>query len=159
VGALAAQHLHHPIQNQFDCRKIATGGAVPVKVMNKRTTAYHEAGHAVIARVLTLPCGPATIKPDYHKRTWGVAVTSTPSVCFEQWERRGKVREEKAGWIACIMTLMAGRETEIELLGHESEGDDDDNFQIMRALDESPPLNEERLRRMTRTLIRGTRCG
>ena len=63
MGALAAQHLHHPIQNQFDCRKIATGGAVPVKVMNKRTTAYHEAGHAVIARVLTLPCGPATIWP------------------------------------------------------------------------------------------------
>jgi hypothetical protein len=30
-----------------------------------RSTAYHEAGHAVIGRVLALVCGSATIKPDY----------------------------------------------------------------------------------------------
>jgi hypothetical protein len=29
-----------------------------------RRAAYHEAGHAVIGRVLTLDCGSASIKPD-----------------------------------------------------------------------------------------------
>jgi hypothetical protein len=33
VGALAAQHLHHQIQNQIERRKIASGGAVPASTM------------------------------------------------------------------------------------------------------------------------------
>jgi ATP-dependent Zn protease len=48
-----------------------------MKRRHKRTiaTAYHEAGHAVIGRVLTLKCGEATIKPNYRTRTAGL---STP---------------------------------------------------------------------------------
>jgi hypothetical protein len=34
----------------------------------RRHTAYHEASHAVIGRVLTLYCEGATIKPDYVAR-------------------------------------------------------------------------------------------
>jgi hypothetical protein len=41
---------------------------------NKTSTAYHEAGHAVIGRVLTLACGHATIKPDYSTATAGVSI-------------------------------------------------------------------------------------
>jgi hypothetical protein len=38
--------------------------------MNRRKrVAYHEAGHAVIGRVLALPCGSATIVPDYDVNT------------------------------------------------------------------------------------------
>jgi len=32
------------------------------RMNRKRKTAFHEAGHAVIGRVLMLPCGPASIK-------------------------------------------------------------------------------------------------
>lgn len=39
-----------------------------------KQTAYHEAGHAVIGRVLTLACGHATIRPITTK-----AKPATPS--------------------------------------------------------------------------------
>ena len=41
----------------------------------RKTTAYHEAGHAVTGRVLTLPCGYATIRPDYAKAIAGHVIT------------------------------------------------------------------------------------
>ena len=42
------------------------------------TTAYHEAGHAVTGRVLSLPCGYATIRPDYAKAIAGHVITPEP---------------------------------------------------------------------------------
>jgi hypothetical protein len=81
-------------------------------------TAYHEAGHAAIGRVLTLPCGEATIKPDYKARTAGYSICSDPYACIHEWERRGKVRDSlKAVWRARIMQSMAGAEAVCELLG------------------------------------------
>ena len=53
-------------------------------------TSVHEAGHAVIGRVLTLACGPASIVPDDNSR--GHAITADPYETLSQWERRGKVR-------------------------------------------------------------------
>ena len=41
----------------------------------RKTTAYHEAGHAVTGRVLTLPCGYATIRPDYAQAIAGHVIT------------------------------------------------------------------------------------
>jgi len=40
----------------------------------RRPTAYHEAGHAVIGRVLGMTCGGATIVPDYDACAWGNAI-------------------------------------------------------------------------------------
>jgi hypothetical protein len=75
-----------------------------------KATAYHEAGHAVIGRVLTLSCGRATIKPDRAEA--GHALTDDPHSCLHEWEKRGKVREKgNAVWHARIMTYMAVAET------------------------------------------------
>jgi hypothetical protein len=80
-------------------------------------TAYHEAAHAVIGRVLTLSCGEATIKPDYRECTAGVSHTADPYACIHEWEKRGKVREPDAVFHARIIGYMAGAEGESELLG------------------------------------------
>jgi hypothetical protein len=45
----------------------------------RKTAAYHEAGHA--DRVLTLPCGYATIRPDYAKAIAGYVITPEPYAC------------------------------------------------------------------------------
>lgn len=56
-------------------------------------TAYHEAGHAVIGRVLSVPCGDVTIVPDYKKQTRGVAIVrSDPYELSDNWDERGKFR-------------------------------------------------------------------
>jgi hypothetical protein len=82
------------------------------------STAHHEAGHAVISRVLTLASGPASIKPDYEEGGAGFAETFDPLLCVEEWRRRGKVRDyPDAVWHARIMSLMAGAEAEVVLLG------------------------------------------
>src|SRR4029434_176677 len=52
----------------------------------RKTTAYHEAGHAVTGRVLTLPCGYATIRPDY------AAANVLASLISPQWATGGTAR-------------------------------------------------------------------
>ncbi|MBR0831405.1 hypothetical protein JQ596_38460 [Bradyrhizobium manausense] len=47
-------------------------------------TATHEAGHAVIGRVLTLLCGGATIVVDYEAGSAGHTITEDPYLC-ESW--------------------------------------------------------------------------
>src|SRR4029434_2526132 len=90
----------------------------------RKTTAYHEAGHAVTGRVLTLPCGYATIRPDYARAIAGYVITPEPYACLSEWERRGKVRDSgNAAWYARIITYMAGAEAEKELLGSTVIGD------------------------------------
>ena len=89
----------------------------------RQTTAYHEAGHAVTGRVLTLPCGYATIRPDYAKAIAGHVITPEPYACLSEWERRGKVRDSgNAVWYARIITYMAGAEAEIALMAEELPG-------------------------------------
>jgi ATP-dependent Zn protease len=125
----------------------------------RKRTAYHEAGHAVIARVLTLACGRATINPDFAEGTAGHAITEDPHECIYQWKKRGKVREPDVVWHARIMVYMAGAEAEMELLGANALGDGDDRYQIaLMAENLSRTANwdrlEPRLRAMTRMLIR-----
>jgi ATP-dependent Zn protease len=129
-----------------------------------KTTAYHEAGHAVIGRVLTLACGGATIKPNYADATAGRAITEGPYACLYEWEKRGKVRDTAAVWHARIITLMAGAEAEQELLGSKALGDSDDRLQIALMAEEmtrnAPDWDklEPRLRAMTMMLVRRHRA-
>jgi ATP-dependent Zn protease len=131
--------------------------------MSKTSTAYHEAGHATIARVLTLHAGSATIEPDYEAGRAGVAITYDPYSTLHQWEKRGKVREnEDAVWHARIMAYMAGAEAEMVLLGRTATGDSDDRYQILLMWEELRHLSwerfEPRLRAMTRMLVRRHRA-
>jgi ATP-dependent Zn protease len=125
-----------------------------------RHTAIHEAGHAVIARRLTLSCGSTTIKPDFAEGHAGHAVTDDPYACIHQWERRGKVRGINSVWYGRIVALMAGAEAEIAILGSTQGGDGKDRSEIELMAEEisSDPLpwnlREVRLRAMTRMLIR-----
>ena len=103
----------------------------------RERTAYHEAGHAVIGRVLTLPCQEATIRPDYAERMAGYSHTPEPYACLHAWEERGKVRDSNtAVWHARIITLMAGAEAEAECLGSQVVGDGDDRYWIGIMLEE-----------------------
>ncbi len=119
-----------------------------------KATAYHEAGHAVIGRVLGLSAGRVTIRPDYKTDTAGVAVGTTPTAfCAKNPER-----DEYAVVRAWIMTTMAGAETEAALLGRVALGDGDDRLQIGLMMEEyisdaDWDTVETCLRRMTRTLI------
>jgi hypothetical protein len=126
----------------------------------KRSTAYHEAGHAVIGRVLTLHCGHATIKPNYEQAEAGHVITHAPYSCLYEWEKRGKVRDSQDVVLhARIMTYMAGAEAEKILLGSSGVGDTDDREQIALMAEElhrdtNWEKLEPRLRIMTRMLVR-----
>lgn len=125
-----------------------------------RHTAYHEAGHAVVGRVLTLVCGGATIVPDYEAGGAGHSITADPLVCETEWLRCGKLRHDNAVWHARIIAYMAGAEAEVVLLSATQGGDRDDRYQIemmAHELDCDPSewvRWEARLRAMTRMLIR-----
>jgi hypothetical protein len=129
-----------------------------------RETAYHEASHAVIARVLTLDCGGASIVPDYVAGEAGHSITADPWACINEWEKRGKVRgSDNAMWHARIMSSMAGAEGEVVLLGSTHGGDGDDRYQIdliaeQLAVETDWVRLEVRLRAMTRMLVRRHRA-
>jgi hypothetical protein len=122
-------------------------------------TAIHEASHAVIARVLTLMCGSASIEPDSDSA--GHSITAEPWACIHEWQKRGKVRDsDNAIWHARIMSFMAGAEGEVVLLGSTNGGDGEDRYQIDSMADQLDiePAEwirlEARLRAMTRMLVR-----
>jgi ATP-dependent Zn protease len=142
---------------------IGKGAAVTRKPRRTRKqlkqTAYHEAGHAVIGRVLTLHCGGATIRPNYTKAEAGHTITHGPYDCLHEWEKRGHVRDSRdAVYHARIMAYMAGAEAEKLLLGS-GVGDGDDRYQIALMAEElhrdtNWDRLEPRLRAMTRMLVR-----
>lgn len=114
----------------------------------------------MIGRVLTLHCGGATIEPDYEDGSLGQAMTGNLDKCIYEWERRGKERLPDAVCYGRIITVMAGAEAEIELLGAKPRGDADDRYWIEEMAGELSPLSpdwerlEPRLRAMTRQLVR-----
>ena len=119
--------------------------------MNDRLhTATHEAGHAVIARVLTLACGGATIRPDHDAGGAGHAIIDDPLVTESVWDRRWKWRSGEAVYRARIIAYMAGA----ELLGAMQGGDGDDRYQIDLMAEELHHCDLDRLRAMTRMLVR-----
>jgi ATP-dependent Zn protease len=53
---------------------------------DRQHTAFHEAGHAVIGRVLyRMPCGRVTIKADFEEEVAGHAITATPGKVIAYW--------------------------------------------------------------------------
>src|SRR5947209_971285 len=89
-------------------------------------TAIHEAGHAVIARAVGFPCGKTTIRARGGDAS-GYTIIKDPYVALDVWWRAyGKFhRSERSAMHARLLTYMAGRAAEEEILGHCTGGDDD----------------------------------
>jgi hypothetical protein len=120
--------------------------------------AIHEAGHAVIGRILTLPCREATIKPDFDEGWAGYSHHGEFWSADAEWLRRGKCRTGQPHLqIAHVINLMAGAEAEIELLGNCEGGDGNDRKEIS-AIGRQFDFSEARLRKMTRMLVRRHRA-
>ncbi len=127
---------------------------------DRHHTAIHEAGHAVIGRVLTLVCGYATIEADDDSS--GHAITEDDWVTMSAWDAQGiyRGRGKDAATRGRILTFMAGREAEEECLGSCRGGDGGDRRQIDLMLDSMLPPDADlpryaaRLRSKARWLAR-----
>jgi ATP-dependent Zn protease len=91
-----------------------------VRNWRKKDLAFHEAGHAVIGRVLGLVCGHTTILADHDSA--GHSIVADPSITDAHWEARGKFRDLSSIMLARVISLMAGRETEIVCFGRSRGG-------------------------------------
>jgi hypothetical protein len=99
----------------------------------RRHTAIHEAGHAVIGRVLGLPCGRVTIESDEDSA--GHAISKDCLQVVAHWEKIGcDHRCMDTVLRARILTFLAGRIAEEECLGEY-----DDRGQINCTLDDLLP--------------------
>ena len=134
--------------------------------MTDTTTAYHEAAHAVIGRVLGLTCGHASISPAARTATRpyeaGHAKIRDPWLTIWDWEQRERYRDARQAFRGTIIANMAGAEAEVEFFGQCRRGDGDDRHKISLLMDsryaEIPADNwdryEARLRAHTRRLVR-----
>jgi hypothetical protein len=94
--------------------------------------AIHEAGHAVIGRVLGMLCGSTTIEPDDD--SGGHGIIHDPDDIDDAWKRQGRYRTFSTVYVGRIMSFMAGAEAEAEILGGCQGGDGDDRHQIARMM-------------------------
>ena len=125
-----------------------------------RHTAAHEAGHAVVGRILGMNCGPVSILADEDSA--GHSICADPWATMHSWDRRGRFREARSVFIGRILTYMAGAEAETCLLGSCQGGDGDDREQIGEMLSTREigvskgnlARLERRLRQVSRMLVR-----
>ena len=97
-------------------REFGTYGANAFDVVDhmSRTLAspWHEAGHAVIARVLQMPAGGVSIAYDAVNNRYGVSRSADPGYCLKVWKSEGQLGTAKEARDAVIITSMAGAEAE-----------------------------------------------
>jgi len=122
-------------------------------------TACHEAGQAVIGRVLRLTFGHVTIKPDSD--TVGHVIIRDPWQTIQDWEERQHFRDPASAFRGTIIARIAGREAELEIFGTQGDEGDyhDDEMQIALLLQDAEPWGDPdrfktRLRAKTRGLVR-----
>jgi hypothetical protein len=89
--------------------------------MSDYTTAIHEAAHAVIGRVLGLPCGAVSVRGSEDGKELGHAVVVDP---VRVWRRGDGARRPMVE--ASCACLYAGAEAERVILGLEATGDESD---------------------------------
>ncbi|MEI9413216.1 hypothetical protein [Mesorhizobium salmacidum] len=94
-----------------------------------RHTAIHEAGHAVIGRVLGMGCGYATIIADDDSA--GHGIVGDPWQILGDWEQRERYRDASTVFHGRMMSFMAGALAEYEFFGTCEGGDGDDQWQIV----------------------------
>jgi len=111
-------------------------------------TAFHEAGHAVIGRVVGQICGPATIRADDNSA--GHAICADPLMTYEYWDRNDKYREMSSVFRGRIMAYMAGALAEREILGADNGGAGEDERQIGWMAEELPGTSSEQARQIAR---------
>ena len=136
--------------------------------MSEDRSAVHEAGHAVIGRVLKQVCGQASILPDPDEGEAGHAIIADPHETFVYWlDDLGRLRSGDllvSIMRGRIMAYMAGRAAEEEFFGDCAGGDGDDRRQIDLMLasllpsDADVPHYAQRLRGHTQTLVRRHRA-
>lgn len=141
------------------------------------STAIHEAGHAVIGRVLGLSCGSATIIANEAEDEAGHAVVYDPWKTASDWDQhlqeqwaRGlapsKAHGARSAFRGSIIARMAGAEAENEIVSQCAGGDGFDRDEIeqmaeSRATEFSEAAwkrYEPRMRRQTRRLVRKHRA-
>jgi hypothetical protein len=136
-----------------------------------KNLAHHEAGHAVVGRVLGLRGGAATIVANHIRQSYGGAESGHQET-VEYWRRpvseggTGKLlRSPLCACRARVLMSMAGREAELECLGTirgNYGGDRVDRADIDELMPTLYPgaspaewsRRQVRLRRMTRALVR-----
>ena len=133
-----------------------------MEILKQRATACHEAGHAVIGRVIGLPCGKVTIVGD-DEHELGHAIVADP---IRTWERGDGPRKPLVE--ASCISLYAGAEAERVILGEVGDpvGDGYDNEKATSLImiigvrgaryvgDDVWERYEARLRRRSNELVR-----
>jgi hypothetical protein len=115
--------------------------------------AVHEAGHAVIGRILGLLCGHVSIRP--NDRSAGRAITNGPLEILDAWEKAGRFRKSDSVYSGWIMTSQAAAEAEAEILGTCSGGDGNDRCKVrLMAEQMDVPCDGEALRPYARRLVK-----
>jgi ATP-dependent Zn protease len=129
-----------------------------------RRTAIHEAGHAVIGRVLKQVCGCVTIVPNEAEGEAGYFIIGNPYQTMEYWWEkicRFRGSDDMTSILrGRIMTYMAGRVAEEEFFGKVGFGCGLDDREIALGLgsllgpDADLKRYEARLRAFTRGLVK-----
>ena len=130
----------------------------------RRHVAVHEAGHAVIARVLNVPCGDASIADgiecdfdiEQSASGWlGTANLASHEATVGAWIYQGRWRGHRTAYIARAIAFMAGAEAEIAIFGENvPDGDGRDREGVDEIIVGAPGWIEPRLSSWTRTLCR-----
>jgi len=122
--------------------------------------AVHEAGHAVIARVLGVNSGYANLVPDYEEQTPSHAFIFDALQAWE-WNRLHPRRsgDDRPFWRGRVIATMAGVEAEREIIGW-CAGDAEhdcrrcDPMGDNPAYSNGPPELSARMRRFARQLVK-----